>query len=114
MPAERRSLRPLDDAHLFIRDVHPIAVWLHSRLYEFPIQLTSREILSAWGRILTGHVPLHSIEITRECPLSCPWGYAYGESHLGGKVTLHPLSDLRGDALVECAGRFLRLWLRAR
>ena len=63
--------------------------------------LTSREILSAWGRILTGHVPLVSIEITRECPLSCPWCYAYGESHLGGKVALRPLSDLRGDALVD-------------
>jgi uncharacterized radical SAM superfamily Fe-S cluster-containing enzyme len=63
--------------------------------------LTSREILSAWGRILTGHVPLLSIEITRECPLSCPGCYAYGESHLGGEVTLRQLSDLRGDTLVE-------------
>jgi MoaA/NifB/PqqE/SkfB family radical SAM enzyme len=42
-----------------------------------------------------------SIEITRECPLSCPGCYAYGESHLGGDVTLRQLSDLRGDALVE-------------
>jgi MoaA/NifB/PqqE/SkfB family radical SAM enzyme len=63
--------------------------------------LTPREILSAWGRILTGRVPLLSIEITRECPLSCPGCYAYGESHLGGEVTLRQLSDLRGEALVK-------------
>ena len=42
-----------------------------------------------------------SIEITRECPLTCPGCYAYGESHLGGGVTLRELSDFRGDALVN-------------
>ena len=42
-----------------------------------------------------------SIEITRECPLRCTGCYAYGESHLGGEVTLRQLHDLRGDALVE-------------
>jgi MoaA/NifB/PqqE/SkfB family radical SAM enzyme len=42
-----------------------------------------------------------SIEITRECPLSCPGCYAYGEGHLGGEVTLRELNDLHGDALVE-------------
>ena len=63
--------------------------------------LTPRELLTAWGRILTGRVPLLSIEITRECPLSCPGCYAYGESHLGGEVTLRQLNDLRGDALVH-------------
>src|ERR1700688_2507950 len=63
--------------------------------------LTPRELISAWGRILTGRVPLLSIEITRECPLSCPGCYAYGETHLGGEVTLRQLNDLRGDALVE-------------
>jgi len=42
-----------------------------------------------------------SIEITRECPLSCPGCYAYGDAHLGGGVTLSELSDYRGDALVE-------------
>jgi MoaA/NifB/PqqE/SkfB family radical SAM enzyme len=41
-----------------------------------------------------------SIEITRECPLSCPGCYAYGDSHLGGERTLRELADLRGDALV--------------
>ena len=29
-----------------------------------------------------------SIEITRECPLHCPGCYAYGDTHLGGSVTL--------------------------
>ena len=42
-----------------------------------------------------------SIEITRECPLSCPGCYAYGETHLGSGATLRELKDLRGDALVE-------------
>jgi MoaA/NifB/PqqE/SkfB family radical SAM enzyme len=63
--------------------------------------LRAREILTAWGRILRGRVPLLSIEITKECPLSCPGCYAYGASHLGGEVTLSELSDSRGDELVE-------------
>lgn len=63
--------------------------------------LAPRQILSAWGRILTGRIPMLSIEITRECPLSCPGCYAYGDHHLGGEVTLRELHDLRGDALVE-------------
>src|SRR5713101_10034817 len=63
--------------------------------------LTPRQLLAAWGRILTGKVPMLSIEITRECPLSCPGCYAYGEKHLGGGATLRELNDLRGDALVE-------------
>jgi MoaA/NifB/PqqE/SkfB family radical SAM enzyme len=42
-----------------------------------------------------------SIEITRECPLSCSGCYAYGDGHLGGKTTLRDLSDFRGDALVQ-------------
>src|ERR1700735_2529682 len=63
--------------------------------------ITPREILTSWGRILTGRVPLLSIEITRECPLSCPGCYAYGDTHLGGGVTLSQLNDKRGDDLVE-------------
>src|ERR1700721_2479551 len=63
--------------------------------------LSKREILSAWGNILTGKVPMLSIEITRECPLTCPGCYAYGDSHLGGETTLRELNDLRGDALVN-------------
>ena len=63
--------------------------------------VTPREILASWGRILTGRVPMLSIEITRECPLSCPGCYAYGDSHLGGGTTLSQLSDFRSDALIE-------------
>ncbi len=57
--------------------------------------------LAAWGTILKGHAPMLSIEITRECPLSCPGCYAYGEDHLGGGATLASLSDFRGDQLVD-------------
>src|SRR6201988_733027 len=63
--------------------------------------LTPRKLLAAWWSILSGSVPMLSIEITRECPLTCPGCYAYGETHLGGEVTLRELHDLRGDALVE-------------
>jgi MoaA/NifB/PqqE/SkfB family radical SAM enzyme len=63
--------------------------------------ITPREILTSWGRILTGRVPLLSLEITRECPLSCPGCYAYGDTHLSGGVTLRELNDKRGDALVD-------------
>jgi MoaA/NifB/PqqE/SkfB family radical SAM enzyme len=63
--------------------------------------LSPHEMFAAWGRILTGNVPMLSIEITRECPLSCPGCYAYGDAHLGGGVTLDKLSDFRGDALVR-------------
>jgi len=42
-----------------------------------------------------------SIEITRECPLSCPGCYAYGESHLGGEKQLRELNDYRGEKLVR-------------
>ena len=59
------------------------------------------ELLSAWKSILGGSTPMLSIEITRECPLSCPGCYAYGEDHLGGAVTLRGLADYRGDALVD-------------
>ncbi len=63
--------------------------------------LTPGDIARAWWRVLNGSVPLLSIEITRECPLSCPGCYAYGDSHLSNGLTLRGLSDLRGDALVE-------------
>src|SRR5580700_10571777 len=63
--------------------------------------ITPREILTSWGRILTGSVPLLSIEITRECPLSCPGCYAYGDTHLSGGVTLSQLNDYHGDKLVD-------------
>ncbi|HVL68739.1 MAG TPA: radical SAM protein [Vicinamibacterales bacterium] len=58
-------------------------------------------IFSAWGRILQGHRPALSVEITRECPLRCPGCYAYGAEHLGGDVTLREISDFKGDELVR-------------
>ena len=61
----------------------------------------AREIVQAWGRILGGHRPNLSIEITKECPLRCPGCYAYGDEHLGGNgVTLRGLADYKGDELV--------------
>jgi MoaA/NifB/PqqE/SkfB family radical SAM enzyme len=63
--------------------------------------VTAREVLGAWGRILCGNLPMLSIEITRECPLSCPGCYAYGDSHLAGGAQLRDLVDSRGDALVS-------------
>jgi MoaA/NifB/PqqE/SkfB family radical SAM enzyme len=70
--------------------------------------MTVRDLLGAWGKIMGGRVPMLSIEITRECPLSCPGCYAYGDAHLGGAVTLRELNDLRGDALVEGVLRLVR------
>lgn len=58
------------------------------------------DILKSWGKVLRGHTPMLSIEITRECPLRCPGCYAYGSDHLGGETTLRELSDFRGDDLV--------------
>lgn len=58
-------------------------------------------ILPAWARILRGYKPLLSIEITKECPLSCPGCYAYEDEHLGTGITLRQLSDYKGDSLVE-------------
>jgi sulfatase maturation enzyme AslB (radical SAM superfamily) len=58
-------------------------------------------ILRAWGTILTGRRPCLSIEVTRECPLSCPGCYAYGKEHLGDRVTLRDLSDYRQEELVD-------------
>ena len=63
-------------------------------------------IISAWGRILRGYRPALSVEITRECPLSCPGCYAYGDEHLGGEVTLRQVSDFKGQELVD---RFMQL-----
>ncbi|MGD8377117.1 MAG: radical SAM protein [Acidobacteriota bacterium] len=60
----------------------------------------TRNLLRAWGTILTGHAPTLSIEITKECPLRCPGCYAYEPAHLGSDTTLRSLTDLRGDDLV--------------
>lgn len=63
--------------------------------------LRAQDLARGWWRVLNGYSPLLSIEITRECPLSCPGCYAYGPDHLGGETTLRELNDSRGDALVE-------------
>jgi MoaA/NifB/PqqE/SkfB family radical SAM enzyme len=58
-------------------------------------------IWTAWGKILRGIAPNLSIEITRECPLTCPGCYAYGADHLGGDVTLRQVSDFKGQELID-------------
>jgi MoaA/NifB/PqqE/SkfB family radical SAM enzyme len=58
-------------------------------------------LLRAWGRILTGRQPSLSIEVTRECPLSCPGCYAYGVDHLGGAIKLREMRDHTGASLVQ-------------
>ena len=58
-------------------------------------------IVRAWGRILAGYQPSLSIEITRECPLTCPGCYAYGGDHLGGDIKLRELQDFKGQQLVD-------------
>jgi organic radical activating enzyme len=63
--------------------------------------LQTIHILKSWGKVLRGHTPMLSIEVTRECPLRCPGCYAYGSDHLGGGVTLRELADKRGDELVN-------------
>jgi len=84
-----RQPRPSIGHHIDMSTAHPSP------------SITPREILSAWGKILTGKAPMLSIEITRECPLSCPGCYAYGDTHLGGGKLLSELNDFRGDALVH-------------
>lgn len=57
--------------------------------------------MRAWGRILSGHYPSLSIEITRECPLRCPGCYAYEPEHLHQLGPLRKLSDYKGEQLVD-------------
>jgi sulfatase maturation enzyme AslB (radical SAM superfamily) len=63
--------------------------------------MKTQEVLRGWKTILAGRAPFLSIEITRECPLSCPGCYAYGEDHLGGGLLLRQVSDFKGDELVQ-------------
>jgi sulfatase maturation enzyme AslB (radical SAM superfamily) len=64
------------------------------------------EILRGWKTILAGRTPFLSIELTKECPLSCPGCYAYGDDHLGGNGLLAQVSDFKGKELVN---RFIDL-----
>jgi hypothetical protein len=63
--------------------------------------MQTTDVLRGWGRILSGRAPSLSIEITRECPLSCPGCYAYNEDHLNTGVTLRELRDFKGEQLVR-------------
>jgi len=62
------------------------------------------DVLRGWTTILAGRAPFLSIELTKECPLSCPGCYAYGEGHLGSNGLLAQVSDYKGKELVH---RFL-------
>src|SRR5262245_6574061 len=68
--------------------------------------MKTSDILRGWTTILAGRAPFLSIELTKECPLSCPGCYAYGDDHLGGNVRLTQLGDFKGKELVR---RFLDL-----
>ncbi len=63
--------------------------------------MNTADILRSWTRILSGHRPALSIEITRECPLRCPGCYAYEPGHIDGTRSLRGLSDFKGDELVR-------------
>jgi len=62
--------------------------------------MDATDVVRAWGRILTGYHPAISIEITKECPLSCPGCYAFQPEHLAG-ASITSVSDFKGDALVQ-------------
>jgi sulfatase maturation enzyme AslB (radical SAM superfamily) len=65
------------------------------------MQIRTRHLLKSWGKLLCGKTPLLSIEVTRECPLSCPGCYAYAEGHAGNGGNLRDMTDFRGDELVS-------------
>lgn len=58
-------------------------------------------LFTAWGRILAGRAPNLSVEITRECPLTCPGCYAFTDDHLGPGASLRQLNDFKGPELVS-------------
>ena len=62
--------------------------------------MKGRDVIPVWGKILSGHRPFLSLEITRQCPLRCPGCYAYEPEHLGAAGPLRQLNDLQGEALV--------------
>jgi organic radical activating enzyme len=63
--------------------------------------MNKSEAFSALGRILSGYYPSISIEITRECPLTCPGCYAYEPEHLGQIGPLNSLADYKGQELTD-------------
>ena len=60
-----------------------------------------KEVVQAWGKILSGRKPSLSIEITKECPLRCPGCYAYADGHVGEAKNLRDLTDYSRDVLVQ-------------
>ena len=70
--------------------------------------MTKADTLRVWGRVLRGHAPFLSLEITKECPLSCPGCYAYSADHVGPLITLRQLSDYRGQDLVNATVAVVR------
>ncbi len=63
--------------------------------------MKTMDVVRAWGRILAGRMPSMSVEITRQCPLSCPGCYAYGKDHLGSGASLDQMHEFKGDPLVD-------------
>ncbi len=59
------------------------------------------DIVRAWGCILAGRTPSMSIEITRQCPLSCPGCYAYRADRLGAAGSLADQREFQGTQLVD-------------
>lgn len=58
------------------------------------------DVVRAWGCILAGRAPSMSIEITRQCPLSCPGCYAFKADHLGAAGSLSNVREFQGAQLV--------------
>jgi MoaA/NifB/PqqE/SkfB family radical SAM enzyme len=71
-----------------------------SDLSDQECKLNKKDVIKAWGKILSGGYPTLSIEITRECPLRCPGCYAYEPDHLRGPG-LRELADFKGEALID-------------
>lgn len=70
--------------------------------------MNKTEALTALGRILRGYYPSISIEITRECPLTCPGCYAYEPEHLGQAGPLRSLADYKGQELIDGVLKLVR------
>src|SRR5207237_8689101 len=86
-----------DTIPTFLSTIHRLFVRPHQTGNMIATQpspsISPREILRAWAKILGGQSPMLSIEITRECPLTGPGCYAYGDSHLTGGTLLRELID---------------------
>jgi organic radical activating enzyme len=63
--------------------------------------LTTHDVVLAWSRILAGRTPSLAIEVTRECPLSCPGCYFHKANHLGRGHRASDLRDYKGQELVD-------------